>query len=962
MALSSSLFTGTSGLKNMGNALQVTGNNISNINTIGFKKGRANFADTLYESTATRAGADQMGRGMSLGDVSQNFARGSFESTGNTTDLSIGGEGGGFFVMRQAKSENMFYTRAGNFFFNKQGQLVNPEGFVVQGWDLDEETGDDIGAIKDLVLKSFTNPPKKSSKITAITNLDADAESKSVVLSNSWDTDKKHPMPAGKRGYQTVVPVYDSLGSAHDVTIFYDKKSTTEWEYVVTCNPEEDNRNLVQGTASKGLLARGVITFSRSSGDILDISMDKFTGRLGNFQANGVNTVKDIDYQVLNNDALSLDGYGFEFQFDGSEWNFIDRNNDGVISPATEKPANYPRAEIIYSDNEQIHLVLNQTSPPKLEPDLKIKLQQGAVANDSFGFDINNKNDLHAQDIVNVDPDGGAANDNTTLEINAPNVMTHDSEHVGIMWDPTGGANNKGRWYWSNPKAANEAKTLISQISLDTDGAGATASVSLNATSGTAALPVAKAINPEAMERLTAGLNVRYDGNNWDWNDKLKEADFHNTYKFVPSNDPSIKITKRGVDGTLATPPSPAPQPTLHWTGSKWAMNSAGTTTTGTFGSGANQLHVEIVPAESDKMGVSLKMWNGVNGGDGTDGYSIVKYSFASSLTSAAGQSIEFSLDPSPPKEYPDAVIKNSTSATANAGFAIDFDGDKKFDLELNPTAGGTAINGAGAFFTFNVDPNVPPPEYQNATLRGDRESAVIDLDGSGNDNDRDDIRFSFKDPLKFGPATDPVKDMSSIHFNILGSTAWTPVKKSEIEKDGYFSFTADFLGGEFGTTENEIQLDFGSILQEGKFVNDSSSTTQYSKSSSTVFQDADGYSAGDFLGVEVSADGIITGRYSNGQLIPLFRVGLAKFLNNYGLSNAGGNLFKETRASGSAITNKPGENGLGTIAPNSLEMSNVDIAEEFVTMITNQRGFQANSKTVTTVDQMYETVIQMKR
>jgi len=71
--------------------------------------------------------------------------------------------------------------------------------------------------------------------------------------------------------------------------------------------------------------------------------------------------------------------------------------------------------------------------------------------------------------------------------------------------------------------------------------------------------------------------------------------------------------------------------------------------------------------------------------------------------------------------------------------------------------------------------------------------------------------------------------------------------------------------------------------------------------------------------------------------------------------------LFRETRDSGSAITNKPGENGLGTIAPNSLEMSNVDISEEFVSLITNQRGFQANSKTITTVDEMMQTVLQMK-
>ncbi len=72
--------------------------------------------------------------------------------------------------------------------------------------------------------------------------------------------------------------------------------------------------------------------------------------------------------------------------------------------------------------------------------------------------------------------------------------------------------------------------------------------------------------------------------------------------------------------------------------------------------------------------------------------------------------------------------------------------------------------------------------------------------------------------------------------------------------------------------------------------------------------------------------------------------------------------MFRETRDSGNAITNKPGENGLGTLAPNSLEMSNVDISEEFVALITQQRGFQANSKTITTVDDMMNTVISMKR
>ncbi|MGM0644549.1 MAG: flagellar hook-basal body complex protein, partial [Thermodesulfobacteriota bacterium] len=210
--------------------------------------------------------------------------------------------------------------------------------------------------------------------------------------------------------------------------------------------------------------------------------------------------------------------------------------------------------------------------------------------------------------------------------------------------------------------------------------------------------------------------------------------------------------------------------------------------------------------------------------------------------------------------------------------------------------------------------------------------------------------------------STHPYNDRSEIDFDIIGSTSWSPIDKSEITQSGYFSFTTDFLGGDFGSTENEIELDIGTVYDGINFVNDSMSTTQFAKASSTVFQDADGYAAGDLQSVDIASDGVITGVYSNGELIPLFRVGLAKFLNNYGLSNEGGNLFSETRDSGTAITNKPGENGLGTLSPNSLEMSNVDISEEFVNMITTQRGFQANSKTVTTTDEMMQTVINMKR
>ena len=945
MSLSSSLFTGTSGLKNMGNALQVVGNNISNLNTIGFKKGRTTFADTLYESVATQAGSAQMGRGMAVGDVSQNFDQGSFESTGNTTDLSIGGDG--FFIMRQSNSENTFYTRAGNFFFNKEGNLVNPEGYIVQGWALDEETGDDIGSITDLILAEFTSPPKKSETITAITNLDADATSKAVVLSNVWDSGETTYIGSGSYEYQTVVKAYDALGSTHDISIFYDKKSGTEWEYIVTMNPDEDNRNLVQNTDSKGLLARGTIQFSQSSGDILDFTMSKFTGRIGNFTANGVNTVDDIDFEILDYDAHALDGYGFSLYFDGSNWNFSDLDLDlNINTDPDDLPANYNTAKIVYSDSQNIYLTLDPDNATDVDPDLKIKFAQAAVATDSIGFDVNKATDLHVQGIEGTTYVGDTANDNTTLEINDPGVMDKDASNVGIIWNPT-----VEKWYWSNPVDANSAGTLVTGLATGTTAAVSTTSANISVT------------NAADLNMYATTIKTRYDGRvpKWDWNMPLKTEDFINeVFTFSPTNDPVLSVQSSGSQGAMisATTAGVATTITLTWQGGTDAGSVTGWVSSATASGGTTG--IVISTGASGNTQVEFLLWERSDLAGTSAGASTVRYAFGSTLNTAGAQTIVFNVDPTPPREYPNAVL--TTSGTQPTGIGIDFDSDLTTDLVFNVTSGSATALAEGDYLTFNTDPDTPPTEYANATLKGDQTEAVIDLDGSGNESDDDDIVFSFEDALQLGASTHPYNDRSEISFDILGSTAWQEITTDEIRKTGYFAFTADFLGGEFGTTENEIALDIGTRYDGVNFVNDSLSTTQYSKSSSTIFQDADGYAAGDLQGVDVASDGIITGVYSNGQLIPLFRVGLARFQNNYGLSNEGGNLFSETRESGSAITNKPGENGLGTLAPNSLEMSNVDISEEFVAMIVQQRGFQANSKTITTIDDMMQTVIQMKR
>jgi flagellar hook protein FlgE len=131
---------------------------------------------------------------------------------------------------------------------------------------------------------------------------------------------------------------------------------------------------------------------------------------------------------------------------------------------------------------------------------------------------------------------------------------------------------------------------------------------------------------------------------------------------------------------------------------------------------------------------------------------------------------------------------------------------------------------------------------------------------------------------------------------------------------------------------------------------------------STTNFQTQDRYPPGVLQNVTVSPEGIISGHYSNGQILDLYQVTLANFNNPWGLSREGGNLFAETLESGVPYTSAPGQNGLGKINPNSLEQSNVDLATEFVKMIISQRGFQANAKVITTTDEILAELMNLKR
>ena len=138
MGLSASMWTSVSGLLAHGNKMNVVGNNIANVSTIGFKSQRMDFNDYLYLSGGSASGPTQIGAGVSTYAVLGDFSQGSFESTNTGSDLAI--DGNGYFKVRKPNSDQMYYTRAGDFYFDKDRQLINPQGMRVQGWRVDNST------------------------------------------------------------------------------------------------------------------------------------------------------------------------------------------------------------------------------------------------------------------------------------------------------------------------------------------------------------------------------------------------------------------------------------------------------------------------------------------------------------------------------------------------------------------------------------------------------------------------------------------------------------------------------------------------------------------------------------------------------------------------------------------------------------------------------------------------------
>ena len=370
MGLGSSLYSGITGLTAHSERMTIIGNNLANVNTTGFKGSRMHFEDLLAQDYSTVNGVGQVGRGVRVATIYSDFGQGALESTSESLDMAISGDG--FFTLQPRSEETKYYTRAGNFRLDKDGYLADPHGYVVQGWAIEQSSTSVatstsnaltttvenriIGVPTDIRLENFQSAPQATSQISIITNLDPTNTSNSdnasapmFAMFSTWDGTADTPLGASAYAYSTTLKVYDEIGTSHNVTAYFDQVTMsnaggdTVWEYILSTEPTEDGRLLsgadgnttqLSQTSAAGVMLIGTMTFRagqmigmsafslQSNGGVSGGVKDLNSWKLADFSTNGY-PVWTANFLGASNASLPSDSAASSI-----ELNFGVRNKD----------------------------------------------------------------------------------------------------------------------------------------------------------------------------------------------------------------------------------------------------------------------------------------------------------------------------------------------------------------------------------------------------------------------------------------------------------------------------------------------------------------------------------------------------------------------------------------------------------------------------------------------------------
>ena len=970
MGLSSALYASISGLSTMGSAMSVLGDNVSNVNTVAFKSSRSTFQDVLSQSVSTASGSKQVGRGVTLSTVNGLFAQGSFESSSSATDMAIGGQG--FFMLRgDDTSVADKYSRGGEFGFDLEGNLVNPMGYFVQGWELSSD-GDRQGTIGDLNIGKST-PPVTTQTVELIANLDSRIaeETNEERLFESWNatnvasTPPSAPIDSTRFEYTSSIKVYDAQGAAHDLSIYFDKTTNeNEWEFLVTSDPTEDKRNLDLNQQQifepydqydytvhrgAGALMYGVVGFTTS-------------GEFDTLDAWQVPPDGQVD-PALNENRIVLSVEDSYYEFDA---NFTGEPIDYTANPPVINPTvklnlgavygaqTSTQPQVIVSDSGGLSDTLTGVAVNSQTPWQSVFDQAGNAmeTGDQFVFEGFDHNGVRVAPLV--------------YEVVGTNTVQDLLDDIHSLFGVNAEIDSAGRLRMTDSTQGDSALSITNFYSISGNQAVPFGG-SLEITP-TFFMPNEGVTSPAGgqVANATTALTAVFDrqsspaaigvGDDLVFTDSISAT----TLTFdvtappaagTPTSGSTVQHLLDALEGAFGG--SPAVTATIDNQGRiRLIDNTPGAqdfnisaSITDTSGNGARPWGFTAVPANM--------MQQAFRGNINITSSKQTITSIARGLSTSSGNVPVMTAQTPWSTVHDEATLGGSGNVSEIvAGTTFDFDG--QFG-----EAGGTTTYvtpGAGNNGRFTVQDSGLPLFW--STTAGIATGTVQDL--------LDWAEYTFQAEARIDEAgrlslTDWVADTSTRTSALAVNSILT------LDNTGTPNIVAEPFGDgqAFEVHPADVGTEDGSQMGDtvsNRFRPEALSTTQYANSSTTIFQDQDGFSSGFLQSVSVDTEGVITGHYSNGQVLEKVQVALANFSNLHGLFKAGGNIFTETTDSGAPTTGAPGDNGLGSIAPNALEMSNVDLGTEFVKLITVQRGFQANSKIITTTDDMLNDLINIKR
>lgn len=841
-----SLWSGVSGLQAHQVAMDVEGNNISNVNTKGFKYSRADFG-TMFSQTVKiataptdgRGGSNplQIGLGVSVSSTTRIHSQGPVQTTNKNTDVAIDGDG--FFMVSDDGGLTRYLTRDGDFKLDAYGNFVNNAGFVVQGWNInwDNQTIDSSRSPQNIFIDPGTHiPAAKSTEVAIKANLNSGlnigtssrnlyaldsvhgwnnktqrAEDENDTGTTQFYTTSKNSVEVTEKGVDAG-SLFNANGTGLNLrdgqgiwVSYADAKFTTA----------TDGANGVFNENSQTTQQNVIFWGNKDNAVNLDITL------------NGVNiqnaNIRSLDEAIAYINTFTAptdtrDGTGVKAvkKADGSGIEFVNDNADGT------------------TDNmKNIDLVVKQTN----------------TAGERFRVTWNQQNQNFAAITVKANGNSAWITGGTPglteerVQIITAHKYVYSSTPVNIppMYNPDGGPGYDPANQNNPGTAENNYFQAVQGGLLNTDSRTFRTTEDLR----------------ELLQR-DARYGVDYDGSG---GFEIDGSDINEGVKVVVTENGNFAISN----------PNEIPQrPGFVMPGAPGTQDNR-TTHNMSFN----------ITAYSNKQGTVST----------NDAFTKIFKAFDGVLT-VGGQ------------------IKESEQlklSAFSAGLEIYDSLGSKHTLEVQFVKQSTTQDGGNE---WQMIIRVPEPAEINTTGEGPTNIIV-----------------------------------GTARFNNDGSLA------------SYTPRTINFSPNNGAAPNQQIKLSFGTSGSNDGLVSSNSAST-------LTGQATDGYTSGNLKpdAIRVDDKGNILGEFTNGKTFAVAKIAMASVANNSGLEEIGGNLFKVTANSGNIVVGEAGTGGRGEMKTSALEMSNVDLSRSLTELIIIQRGYQANSKTISTSDQMLQTLIQLKQ